>query len=145
MNKILSSLEPEFRPLVENLIAKCAIDGIVIIPTSGQRTIAEQNLLYAKGRDDQGNVIGEIVTKAKGGQSPHNFGLACDVVPINPKTKKEWWDAPDDVWNVIHTLAEEDGLLDSGYDWKFCDRPHVESPKWKDAQAMWRDHKIVVA
>jgi len=43
------------------------------------RTFAEQDALYSQGRtklfDDKGKRLG-IVTKAKGGQSIHNFGLA---------------------------------------------------------------------
>jgi len=42
------------------------------------RTFAEQDAIYAKGR----TVAGVIVTKAKGGQSWHNYGLAVDVVLI---------------------------------------------------------------
>jgi len=43
---------------------------------SGTRTYAEQDALFRKGRF--GNP-GPIVTKAKGGQSNHNFGLAWDI------------------------------------------------------------------
>jgi peptidoglycan L-alanyl-D-glutamate endopeptidase CwlK len=43
---------------------------------SGTRTYAEQDQIYKKGRF--GN-SGKIVTKAKGGQSNHNFGIAWDV------------------------------------------------------------------
>jgi peptidoglycan LD-endopeptidase CwlK len=43
---------------------------------SGTRTYAEQNVLFAKGRN--GNP-GRIVTNAKGGESNHNFGIAWDV------------------------------------------------------------------
>lgn len=43
---------------------------------SGTRTYAEQNLLFKKGR--YGNP-GPIVTKAKGGYSNHNFGIAWDI------------------------------------------------------------------
>ncbi len=38
------------------------------------RTFAEQDALYAKGR----TTPGPVVTKAKGGQSWHNYGLAID-------------------------------------------------------------------
>jgi peptidoglycan L-alanyl-D-glutamate endopeptidase CwlK len=56
------------------------------------RTFAEQDALYSQGRtklfDDKGKRLG-IVTKAKGGQSIHNFGLALDIVLLkdanNPK------------------------------------------------------------
>ena len=47
------------------------------------RTFAEQDALYAQGRtklfDANGKKLG-VVTKAKGGQSIHNFGLALDIV-----------------------------------------------------------------
>src|SRR5687768_17388797 len=42
---------------------------------SGNRTYAEQNLLYAQGRTKPG----DIVTNSRGGQSNHNFGIAWDV------------------------------------------------------------------
>ena len=43
---------------------------------SGTRTYAEQDALYKKGRF--GNTEPQV-TKAKGGQSNHNFGLAWDI------------------------------------------------------------------
>jgi peptidoglycan L-alanyl-D-glutamate endopeptidase CwlK len=42
---------------------------------SGTRTYAEQNALYAQGRTKPG----PIVTKARGGASNHNFGIAWDI------------------------------------------------------------------
>lgn len=42
---------------------------------SGTRTFAEQDELYRKGRD----LPGPKVTRARGGQSNHNFGVAWDV------------------------------------------------------------------
>ena len=49
------------------------------------RTFLEQDSLYAQGRtklfDNQGKRLG-VVTKAKGGQSIHNYGLALDIVLI---------------------------------------------------------------
>ena len=45
------------------------------------RTFAEQDELYAQGRTKSG----KIVTKAKGGQSWHNYGLAIDVVLLVDK------------------------------------------------------------
>lgn len=140
-SKILDSLEPSFRPLVIALLGELKLRGINCIVTSGRRTVEEQNKLYAQGRTSPGN----IVTKAKGGQSPHSFGLAADLCPLNPKDGSLWWNAPDDIWNVIHLLSEERGYLDSGYDWKFCDRPHIEDPKWKVTQAKWKAGKVDIA
>jgi peptidoglycan LD-endopeptidase CwlK len=50
--------------------------GVVVRILSGTRTYAEQNALYKQGRF--GNP-GRIVTKARGGQSNHNFGIAWDI------------------------------------------------------------------
>ena len=47
---------------------------------SGTRTYAEQNALYRQGRF--GNP-GPVVTRARGGQSWHNFGLAWDIGLFN--------------------------------------------------------------
>ncbi|MPM42905.1 hypothetical protein SDC9_89577 [bioreactor metagenome] len=46
--------------------------------TDGFRSVEEQDKLYAKGR----TALGSIITKARGGCSNHNFGLAIDIVPI---------------------------------------------------------------
>lgn len=141
--KVLDSLHPDFRPLVVAALAELEqTHGIKCEPYCGLRTIKEQDREYAKGRDAKGNVIGKITTKAKGGQSPHQFGRAVDVCPYKPHTNELWWDAPDDIWNVIHLHFEElcytdDRYLDSGYDWKFRDAPHVEDPRWKEDRAAY--------
>jgi len=48
--------------------------GVRFEITQGLRTIIEQNALFAQGRTAPGNVV----TKSKGGQSMHNYGLAFD-------------------------------------------------------------------
>lgn len=138
----IDTLEPAFKEKILALIAECLIRGIRLVCVSARRTIKEQDALYAQGRTKPG----EIVTKAKGGQSPHNFGLAADLCPLD-QNGNLWWNAPDDVWHVIHDLAEKGSLLglDSGYDWKFLDRPHVEDVSWKQAQALWKAGKLAVA
>ena len=138
--KVLDQLDPEFKPLVVALLAELKQDGIVCVATSGYRTFEEQNKEFAKGR----TVPGKIVTKAKGGHSPHNYRLAVDICSINPHDGTLWWNAPDDIWNVIHILAEQRGYLDSGYDWKFCDRPHIEDPRWKHQRELWIEGKITI-
>lgn len=139
MSKILDSLEDAFREKIKLLIAKAKEHGITLVPTSGRRTIAEQNKLYAQGRTAKGS----IVTNAKGGQSPHNFGMGCDVCPVDVNGNL-WWNVSDDIWNVIHRIAEELGLT-PGYDFKSMkggDKPHVEDPRWKEVQAKWKRGEI---
>ncbi|MBB6239567.1 hypothetical protein HDC90_004220 [Pedobacter sp. AK013] len=52
--------------------------GIQLRIVQALRTVAEQNALYNQGRTTPGN----IVTKAKGGSSYHNYALAMDVVIV---------------------------------------------------------------
>lgn len=135
----LDTLDPAFRAKIETLISELLIRGIKVVATSCRRTIKEQDALYAQGRTTPGS----IVTKAKGGQSAHNFGLACDLCPLDPHGHL-WWNAPDDVWNVMHLIGEQLGLT-AGYDFKTIkDSPHFEHPGWKIQQALWYDGKINV-
>jgi peptidoglycan LD-endopeptidase CwlK len=93
---------------------------------SGTRTYAEQDALYAKGR---GGKPGPIVTKAKGGESNHNFGIAWDVgifrdgKYLTGATREET-QAYDDLGK--HILAHVTGL-EWGGNWRnFPDRPHYQ-------------------
>lgn len=139
MNKI-ATLEPELRPLIEQLIMGAEIaTGLEWIVTSGRRTMAEQQKLYDQGRTTKGT----IVTKAKPGQSAHNFGLAADLAPM--KDGKIWWSAPDSVWQAMADTAVKLGLTAGFYFKSFKDMPHVELPSWKQAQADWKAGKIKVA
>lgn len=119
MSRLLSDLEPEVARLAERLITACADRGIFIIPVQTLRSFEEQDALYAQGRTDPG----KIVTKAKGGESWHNFGRAFDVAFHPPETpKKISWEGP---WEMIGGLGEEIGLIWGGR-WKFQDKPHFE-------------------
>ncbi len=139
MNK-LETLEPELRPLIEQLIMGAEIaTGLEWIVTSGRRTMAEQQKLYDQGRTTKG----AIVTKAKPGQSAHNFGLAADLAPM--KDGKIWWSAPESVWQAMADTAVKLGLTAGFYFKSFKDMPHVELSTWKQAQADWKAGKIQVA
>lgn len=54
--------------------ATAATFGCSYVMIGGHRTWEEQDALYAQGRTKPG----DIVTKARGGQSNHNFGIAAD-------------------------------------------------------------------
>jgi peptidoglycan LD-endopeptidase CwlK len=53
---------------------------------SGRRSLEEQRAIYAMGRDGQGRIVGPVATYAKPGQTPHNWGLAVDMVPVPQNT-----------------------------------------------------------
>jgi hypothetical protein len=96
--------------------------GIDLRVTDGFRTVAEQDKLYAKGR----TAPGSIVTKARGGYSNHNFGLAIDVVPF--ENGKLNWDTQN--YPLIGKIGISRGL-EWGGNWNFVDKPHFENQHGK--------------
>jgi peptidoglycan L-alanyl-D-glutamate endopeptidase CwlK len=97
------------------------------------RTFEEQNALYAQGRTKPG----KIVTKARGGESMHNYGLAVDIVLLVDKDKNGTFESASWETNVDF---DGDGVADWmevvkifkmygwewGGDWKFIDMPHFQ-------------------
>ena len=105
------------------LVQKAALNGIRIKIISGLRTYAEQDELYAQGRTKPG----PKVTKARGGYSNHNFGIAFDVGVFEGQKY-----LPDSVkYKVVGALGTDLGL-EWGGNWKsFPDQPHFElRPTW---------------
>lgn len=115
----LATLKPKVRQLAEQLVMRCKEQGITVIVTQALRTFAEQDALFAQGRTKPGS----IVTRAKGGFSLHNYGVAFDIVPIiNGKADYKNLE----LFDRIGTLGEQIGL-EWGGRWKtFPDRPHFQ-------------------
>lgn len=98
--------------------------GVVVLVTQALRTVAEQDALYAIGRTKPG----KIVTKAKGGASWHNYGLAIDCVPIDALGKADW-NVQHPSWQIMVNSMKAQGF-EWGGDWKtFKDRPHFQIVK----------------
>lgn len=131
----IQDLHPSFAPRVAATQAAWKKAGYDVLVTCTLRSVEEQNALYAQGR----TTPGPIVTKAKGGQSWHNFGLAIDVVPL--VAGKAMWDESNPIWRALADIAKKQGLSWGG-DWTggFRDIPHFE---WhpgltlKAAKAAW--------
>jgi len=96
--------------------------------TDGLRTFEEQNALYAKGRTAPGNVV----TRAKGGQSYHNYGLAIDVYYTNNGTV----DLKNAIKPDVAKIAEEYGLEWGGSWASFKDFPHFQLTKGKTSDLL---------
>lgn len=104
------------------LQANCLTAGVAYYATSGFRSVADQDALYAQGRTKPG----KVVTNARGGQSYHNFGLAIDWCRDADMTREGLqpdWDP--DSYETISQKAPALGL-ESGLHWKFRDAPHVQ-------------------
>lgn len=97
-----------------------------LVVAQALRSWAEQQSLWAKGRDANGKVIdsGAIVTNAPPGYSWHEYGLAVDLVPeslLNDST----WDPASKLWTILTQLAQARGLA-CGSCWVHKDLPHVQ-------------------
>lgn len=92
--------------------------GTCVRIVQGLRTIAEQDALYAQGRTKPG----PIVTKAKGGSSFHNFGLAIDGVIMVGKDIV--WDHP--LWPEVVAAFKAKGWGWGGDFKSIVDKPHLE-------------------
>ena len=121
--KIISTLLPEVQPMARALVQKAALGGIKIKIISGLRTYAEQDALYAQGR----TAPGKIVTKARGGYSNHNFGIAFDIGVFEGNSYLD--DSPK--YKAVGVIGMDLGL-EWGGSWKtIVDQPHFQlRPAW---------------
>lgn len=110
----LEDLHPTVRAKVQQFIQKCDEAGIDLLVTSTYRDHESQAELYAQGRTKPG----KIVTKAKPGQSWHNWRVAVDVVPL--RNGKPVWGttgADGELWQKVGEIGESVGLEWAGR-WK---------------------------
>lgn len=116
----LNELTPDTKAKMMDFQARCARAGCPIIFTSTYRDHESQNELYAQGRTKPGT----IVTKAKGGESFHNYRVAADYVPV--VNGKALW-GNDKLWAQTGAIAVECGLEWGGNWTSFKDMPHVQN------------------
>ncbi len=129
----IAKLHPAIRDKAKSFIIKVEKElGIRLRIYSSLRTWEEQSQLYAKGR----SVPGRIVTRAKAGQSFHNYGLAIDVVEI--RNGKAIWENPN--WQKIAAIGKSLGFTWGG-DWKFTDKPHFQMNFGKRTHELARLYK----
>ncbi|MEN9904712.1 MAG: hypothetical protein RLZZ555_1277 [Pseudomonadota bacterium] len=121
--KAIATLLPEVRPYARALVHKAAARGIQIQVISGHRSYAEQDELYAQGRSKPG----PIVTRARGGHSNHNFGIAFDIGVFEGRRYLD--ESPK--YQAVGVLGAEIGL-EWGGNWKdLVDQPHFQlRPAW---------------
>lgn len=115
----LELLKSKVKELAGRLINECKQQGHQITVTHTLRTIEEQDALYAQGRTKPGN----IVTKARGGYSLHNFGVAFDICPI-VNGRAAWNDTA--LFKKIGEIGMKVGLEWGGAWASFPDSPHFQ-------------------
>jgi peptidoglycan LD-endopeptidase CwlK len=121
--KNLSTLLPKVQPIFSKFLLEAKKyfqeKGLDVRIISGNRTWAEQDALYAQGR----TAPGQIVTKAKGGQSNHNFGIAVDLGLFKDGQYLEESPYYHDIGNIVAQFPQ----LEWGGNWKtIVDEPHVQ-------------------
>jgi peptidoglycan L-alanyl-D-glutamate endopeptidase CwlK len=132
----IDTLHPKIRQEVKDIYLNEVVPTLTNITCRFAytlRTFQEQDALYAQGRtklyDNNGKKLG-IVTKAKGGQSIHNYGLAFDIVLL-VNGGASWDDVKDfdkdgkPDWMEVVNIYKRHGYTWGG-DWKFKDSPHLE-------------------
>ena len=115
----LDDLVPPDKQRAEAFIAAAKARNIDLLVTSTYRDNESQDALYAQGRTAPGN----IVTRAKAGQSWHNWRCALDVVPL--VNGKAIWD-DQAMWKQVGEIGKSCGL-EWADDWvTFKEFPHFQ-------------------
>ncbi|MEW5846170.1 MAG: M15 family metallopeptidase [Bacteroidota bacterium] len=125
----IKKLHPKLRQEVEQIYRELLKQRIPVRITDTLRTFQEQEALYAIGRTKPGN----IVTKAKPGQSYHNYGLALDFCLLTNDGHQASWNRTADFnrnqradWDEVVSLFKHYGW-EWGGDWaSFKDYPHLQ-------------------
>ncbi len=148
-------LHPSVRAEVKQLIEQAEAGfptSMAIRIVQGLRTIAEQDALYAQGRTKPGN----IVTKAKGGSSFHNYGLAIDFAILtdadgNGSYNDLSWDIKRDNdkdgvadWLEVVRVFEAAGWFWGGKFATITDNPHLQKTfnhSWQELLKLYNEGK----
>lgn len=118
-SRSLDDLVPPAKQRAQAFVEAAKAKGIDLLVTSTYRDNESQDALYAQGRTIPGN----IVTRAKAGQSWHNWRCALDVVPL--VNGKAIWD-DQALWKKVGEIGRSCGLEWAG-DWvTFKEFPHFQ-------------------
>jgi peptidoglycan L-alanyl-D-glutamate endopeptidase CwlK len=125
MSRVDTSLaHPVFLTRLTSLLDEALSQGMAFWVIELYRSYARSDELFAQGRTKPG----PIVTRARAGQSAHNFGIAGDLVRdgyldragLQPDWRPESYEP-------LRELAPKHGLVWGGA-WAFKDLPHVQLP-----------------
>lgn len=142
------SLRAEALQILEEINAATTTPKSFCRITFALRTFAEQQSIYNQGR----TTPGKVVTKAKPGQSLHNYGFALDIAfVINGKdaswdTKADWDNDKIADWMEVVAIFRRHGW-EWGGDWKtFKDMPHFQKTfghDWDDLLPLYNAKKFI--
>ena len=136
ISKLHPSVRDEVTKIIEEINTKFLTGRAKVRIAQGLRTFAEQDALYAQGRTKPG----KKVTNAKGGQSVHNYGFACDIAliikdkEVSWDTKKDWDGDKVADWDECVKVFAKYGWSWGGNWTSFKDMPHFD----KIGYSNWR-------
>lgn len=110
----LQALHPYFRDKIAQLIVNCKKIGIEVSVVESFRTKSKQAEYFGMGKK---------YTRSSGGKSKHQYGLACDLVPI-VNGNAQWEDKQ--LWKRIGMEGEKLGLRWGGRWRSIYDPAHFE-------------------
>jgi hypothetical protein len=116
-------LEPQFRKDIEDLLAPSQWTWYILY---GRRTREQQQALYDK-------YLAGGPKAAPPGMSPHEYGLAVDIVPDNDPEKsglQPQWNISNPAWEWLFEMVHRHPRLHSGK--SFNDADHIERFHWKE-------------
>jgi len=127
--KTVNTLEANFQRRTRQWLEEMIQTGIRPLIYTGLRTMEEQAALFAIGRSKPG----KIVTKARPGESYHNYGMAFDWVPMKPAAKVDLFQAD---WDdeTAFKLGERVGVT-FGLNAISFETGHLQDGRY----ATWRD------
>lgn len=122
----IKDLHPILQEKAKTFLIQCKANGLDIIITQTLRDSEYQDKLYYDGIK-----TGKVVTKARGGSSYHNYGLAFDIA-IKVNGKIDWNN--EELYKKAGSIGKK-LMLEWGGDFKILkDLPHFQyrySEKWK--------------
>ena len=148
MSTKLEDLTPATQVSAARALASLKASGVPYVVTYTLRTYAEQAALYAQGREQveivnalrstaglrpitegENNIVtncdGKRISEGGKGRSPHQLGIALDVVPM-VRGGPAWPTADDPRWKEIASAFKAQGF-EWGGDWTdFPDLPHYQ-------------------
>lgn len=128
--KLLAAVKPELAAKVRDILEEMAKLGHPMMVTDGNRTVAEQQALYAKGRTIPPIGKKYRVTNADGvkKKSNHQDGRAVDCTFLNAAGKPHWPSRYLAPWDTFGARVRAAGLKWGGDFKSIVDLPHVELP-----------------
>lgn len=114
-------LRPEIEDFTLKFLKALHKRGIPFFLHCGLRTRGEQQRLFTQG-----------VSKARPGESPHQYGAAVDLVHFG-----KYWDLTPLQWAVVGAIGKEVARkcnlkIEWGGDWDFFDPAHWQLENWRE-------------